>query len=69
MKQIILHVDEKKYKFLIELLKNFDFVNVQEEDNAKKRTLTSIAEGMRTAVLASKGKAPSRPAKSFLNEL
>ncbi|GAA4748277.1 hypothetical protein [Flavisolibacter ginsenosidimutans] len=69
MKQVILHVDEKKYKFLMELLKNFDFVSIQKEDRTKTQTLTTIAEGMQEAILASKGKTSSRPAKAFLNEL
>jgi hypothetical protein len=69
MKQVIVNVDEKKYKFFMELLKNLDFVSVQKEDEAKNYALKQIAEGMHTALLASKGKTNARSAKSFLNEL
>lgn len=69
MKQVILEVEEKKYKFLMEVLKNFDFVHVVKGDVAKKEAMKIIAEGMHSAVLASEGKIESRPAQAFLNEL
>ncbi len=69
MKHVVLTVDEKKYKFFMELVKNFDFVNVIKEDVAKKQALKKIAEGMQAALLASEGKMKSRSAKAFLNEL
>ena len=31
MKQIILRIPDNKYSFFIELLKNFDFVTIEEE--------------------------------------
>ena len=31
MKQIILEVEERKYKFFMDLIKNFDFINVQKK--------------------------------------
>lgn len=69
MKQVVLQVQEDKYQFFMELLKNFDFVNVQKEQEAKKQLIKQIAEGMNGAVLAAKGKIKSKPAKDFLNEL
>lgn len=69
MKQIVLNVDEKKYKFFIELIKNFDFVKITDESTAKKQTLKEIAQGMQAAMLAGNGKIKTRSAKSFLNEL
>jgi hypothetical protein len=67
MKEITLEVQEKKYKFLIDLLKNFDFISIKKASH--KEDITAIARGMREAKLASEGKVKSRPAKSFLNEL
>ena len=67
MKEIIIEVDERKYNFFLDLLKNFDFVSIKQE--SKKDQLISIAEGMRQAKLASEGKIKSKNAKSFLNEL
>ena len=69
MKQVVLNVDEKKYKFFMELVKNFDFITVAAGDAAKKQMLKEIAQGMQEAVLADKGKIKTRSAKSFLNEL
>ena len=69
MKQVTLQVDEKKYRFFMELVKSFDFVTVQPEDVVKKQTLRHIAEGMQMAILAGEGKIKSRSAKAFLNEL
>ena len=69
MKQVVLNIDEKKYKFFMELIKNFNFIAVSTEDAAKKQALKQIAQGMQAAVLADKGKIKTRSAKSFLNEL
>ncbi|HEY6978979.1 MAG TPA: hypothetical protein VH396_21940 [Chitinophagaceae bacterium] len=69
MKQVVLNVDEKKYKFFMELIKNFNFITVSNEETAKKQTLKEIAQGMRAAILADKGKIKTRSAKVFLNEL
>ena len=69
MKQIILEIEERKYKFFMDLIKNFDFINVQKENIAKKKTLFHVAKGMQESVMAENGKVKSRSAKSFLNEL
>ena len=37
--------------------------------NYKKKTLKHVAEGAYQAILASKGKAKTKDAKAFLNEL
>ena len=67
MKEIIIEVEEKKYDFFLDLLKNFDFVSIKK--NSCENDLLFIAKGMKEAKLASEGKIKSRPAKSFLNEL
>ncbi len=69
MKQVVLNIDEKKYKFFMELIKNFDFITVTPESTAKKQVLKQIATGMQAAILADKGGIKTRSAKSFLNEL
>ncbi|MDQ6842970.1 MAG: hypothetical protein M3Z92_01260 [Bacteroidota bacterium] len=63
MKEITIEVDEKKYNFFLDLLKNFDFVSIKKE--SRKDTIISIAKGMQQAKLASEGKFKSRPVKSF----
>jgi len=67
MKEITIEVDERKYHFFLDLLKNFDFVSIKKE--SKKDMIISIAKGMEQAKLAAEGKIKSRNAKSFLNEL
>jgi len=67
MKEITIEVDERKYHFFLDLLKNFDFVSIKKE--SKKDMIISIAKGMQQAKLAAEGKIKSRNAKSFLNEL
>lgn len=69
MKQIVVNVEEKKYKFFMELIKNFDFITIGTTDHAKKQILKEVAEGMYAAVHSDKGKLKTRSAKSFLNEL
>lgn len=68
MKEVTLRVHSGKYKFFMELIKNFDFVSVNNSPD-KKELLLSIARGMKQAQLADKGKIKSRLAKSFLNDL
>jgi hypothetical protein len=67
MKEVTVEVKEDKYRFFMELLKNFDFVSIK--SSSKKEVLINIARGMKEAVLAEKGKIKSRSAKAFLNEL
>ncbi len=69
MKQVTLSIEERKYKFFMELIKNFDFITISEDTIEKKQTLKKIAEGMHAAILAGKGSVKTRSAKSFLNEL
>lgn len=68
MKEVTIRIHEKKYKFFMELIKNFDFVSIN-KISEKKEILLSIARGMQQVQLAEKGKIKSRPTKSFLNEL
>ena len=68
MKEIILEVEERKYRFFLDLLKNFDFVSVK-KDSSNRDMIMSVAKGMHQAKLASAGKIKSRSAKSFLNEI
>jgi len=72
MKQVTIEVQDNKYRFLLELLKNFNFIKIKTEKkfvSEKELTLRNIASGMQEAILASQNKIKSRPAKDFLNEL
>lgn len=67
MKEIIIEIEEKKYDFFLDLLRNFDFVSIKK--TSRENDLLFVAKGMKEAKLASEGKIKSRPAKSFLNEI
>jgi hypothetical protein len=68
MKELTLEIDEKKYKFFLDLVKNFDFVSVRKSP-ANKELIMSVAKGMQQAKQAASGKVKSRSAKYFLNGL
>jgi hypothetical protein len=68
MKHITLEVKEDKYKFFLELIKNFDFISVSKNEK-QKEILTAVARGMKEAQLASKGKIKTKHAKAFINGL
>ena len=69
MKQVLLSVEESKYKFLLQILEQFDFVKIEKSGIEKKAVLKEIADGMNSAALAAKGEIPSRLAKAILHEL
>lgn len=68
MKEITLEVDERKYKFFLDILRNFDFVSVKKNPTPKNLVM-SVVKGMHQSKLASEGKMKSRSAKTFLNEI
>lgn len=72
MKQVIIEVKDDKYRFFLELVKNFNFIKIRNEKkfvSEKEIALRNIASGIQEAILAGQGKIKSRPAKDFLNEL
>ncbi|EMN01179.1 hypothetical protein [Leptospira noguchii] len=73
MKQIILNVPDQKYSFLMELLRNLNFVKVQEieedKEPTKKEILAGITQGMKEVELHRQGKLKLKSAKQLLDEL
>ncbi len=71
MKQITLKIQDGKFAFFMELIKNFSFIEVQEtkDDTSKKEILDNIKQGLEEVQLIEKGKMKSTPLKDFLNEL
>lgn len=67
MKEIVIEIEEKKYNFIVDLLKNFDFISIKK--TSRRNDLKQIEKGMKEAKLASEGKIKSRLAKSFLDDL
>jgi hypothetical protein len=68
MKQVTVEIKPGKYKFFMELLKNFDFLSVSKKE-VENEILVSIARGMKEAELAAKGKIKTKSAKAFINGL
>jgi len=70
MKQITLNIKDSKFKFFLELIKNFDFVQVEEiEGDTKEAIVANIKQGLEEVKLVEEGKIKSRPAKELLDEL
>ncbi len=70
MKQIILNVKEHKYQFFMDLIRNFDFVQVLEmEEDSKEAIVKHIEEGFKEMKLYKEGKLMGTPLKDFLDEL
>ena len=72
MTQIILNIQDNKLAFFLELVKNFDFVRVENEDYiepSKEEIKKGIKQGLREVQLIEQGKMKATTLKEFLNEL
>lgn len=71
MKEVTLYIQENKFKFFMDIVRNFDFVKVGEVDkgDTKETILANIKTGLEEIKQIEKGKLKARPANEFLNEL
>ena len=72
MTQLILNINDSKVSFFLELIKNFDFVIIENKDYiepTKDEIKKSIKQGLKEVQLIEKGKMKATPLKEFLNEL
>ena len=70
MKQVVLNIKDDKYHFFLVLVKNFDFVQIEEiEGDSKKDILENLTQGFKDLKLYKQGKLKTSSAKDFLNEL
>lgn len=70
MKQIVLNIKEEKYRFFMELVKSFDFIQIEEvEGDSKKDIVKNLTQGFKDLKLYKQGKLKTTPAKDFLHEL
>ena len=53
----------------MELIKCFDFVQIEGSGDGKEAILNNIKKGLEEVSLAKQGKLKTTPAKEFLNEL
>ncbi len=70
MKQIVLHIKDSKLPFFMELIRNFDFVQIQENDDlTKEQILAGIKQGLQEVQMIEEGKMKGTPLKDLLDEL
>jgi len=69
-RQIILNVPSRKYNFFMELLKNFNFVQIEENDgDSREEIIANLKEAAKSLKLIKEGKLIGRPAEELFNEL
>lgn len=71
--KLILYIKEDKLHFVLEMLRNFKFVNnvetIEEESSTKQEILDNIKEAVQELNLIKKGKLKARNAEDLINEL
>ena len=71
-KRVVLTVSSRKYDFLMELLCNFDFVHVEQEENegdSREEIIANLQQTAKDLKLIREGKLEGRSAREFLKEL
>ena len=70
VKQLVVNIKEDKYQFILELMKNFDFVQVEEQsESTKEETLASLDQSFNELKQYKDGKLEAIPIKDILDEL
>lgn len=69
MKQLILNVKDNKLKFFLELINDFDFIQVESEGYSKEAILANVSQGLKDVKKLQDGNLKTRPAKELLDEL
>jgi len=70
--RVVLTVLTRKYDFLMELLQNFDFVNVEHENicgDSREEIMDNLKQAAKELKLVREGKLEGRSAYELLNEL
>ena len=68
--KIVLNVATRKYNFLMELLENFNFVQIEKNnDSSRKEIIANLKEAAKDLKLIKAGKLETRPLNDFLDEL
>ena len=68
--KIVLNVATRKYNFLMELLENFNFVQIERNnDSSRKEIIANLKEAAKDLKLIKAGKLETRPLNDFLDEL
>ena len=68
--KVVLNVASRKYNFLMELLRNFNFVQIEENDgDSREEIIANLKEAAKSLNLIKEGKLIGRPAEELINEL
>jgi len=68
--KVILSVASCKYNFFMELLKNFNFVQIEENDgDSREDIIANLKEAAKSLKLIKEGKLETRPLNDFLDEI
>ena len=68
-REITLRVPKPKYRFMKELIRNLEFVEVEEDrELSKEEILQGIERGLREAALMKAGKLPKKNIEDLLRE-
>jgi len=68
--KVVLNVASRKYNFLMELLRNFNFVQIEENDgDSREEIIANLKEAAKSLKLIEEGKLIGRPAEELINEL
>ena len=65
-KTITVRVPESKYRFVMELLDNLEFVEIEEP--SKEQLIQEIKQGFKEANLMKKGKLPKKAARKLIHQ-
>ncbi len=68
MTQITLAIKENRVAFFMELIKNFDFITIEDFDS-NEHIKANIKQGVKELNLIKKGKLKSKPIKQLLDAL
>lgn len=69
MRQVTLHITDKKFPVFMELAKSLDFVKKIEEEGPKEQILQGIKQAVKEMNLIKKGKLKARDAREVIKEL
>ena len=69
MKLVALNIKEGKFRFFMELVKNLDFVQVEDKGDSKEEIVANLKEGFNEMKLYKEGKIKGTKLEDFLNEL
>ena len=69
MKQVTLNIKDSKFQFFMELVKNFDFIQVDPDGDSKEEVMANLKQGFKEMKLYKERKKEGTPLNDFLNEL